>query len=1519
MKKFLKIFSSVALIVAILAVILFGVAQTALFKNWLRAMLIAFVSNNLNAELQLGEFHGNLFTGMRIDGISMSIEKNIFLTADAIEFRYNPIKLVQKQISLNNVHLDHPKVHLIRYPDGSWNYKHLGSRSKITDTTSTFDWTIDVKNLEVRSGEISSFDPLIDDALPRSTKSDDEKEIPRHIQNINLKVSANFSRFEQNLNINNLSFLLPALGVQLQRLSGKIHSSPNVLEVQNIEIATARSLIHIKGKLSGGLDLFGKGNAKSLEQRPTQLEVTATQVDFDEFGKVLPQLAFISGRYFLQAKLVGEVGNLRVEQFSIDTKALTLKVTGCVQNLLHPETTVMNLSSSGTVRDPSALSQYLPTFGIPRFTQLGEVKFDVQLEGKLNEFSIHSKLFSENAGITTAQLHFNSTGDVLAYDAKFSGAEIDLAKILEEENLASKLNFEGELKGKGTDIHHLNSTLDVAFTSSQVHQVVLNHAHLLMEVKNKVITAHLNINAAEATASTHTRLSFLDKETPSYEFEAKVSSLNLAQLLRDSSYQSDLHFTLAAFANGTTLDDLSGTLTLAFDSSKFRDRRFEGTGLTLELHQPDHENRKLVLTSNFVNATMSGDFHLRSLLALTAFEVENFTSTIREKFQTFDSTRGSPDQFRMKRTPFRRWWDAVHKPSLQEKLSFTYDIHAKHLIPIALFFGLENFTAKGSVHGYINGNAEQLQLGGTINLDNLVYAAGSDKFFATRGIANFQFDHITSQDLLNQLQGNFDAEAANFFFKGLQFSRLHIGFEYHNAEGNFEAASLIDSVFTVQTYGSLQTLPQQYVIKLQNVLVGYNRYYLTNDQPMSIIFDAKGITVKDMMMAHEKSKLSLDGILHNDGILDAKMALQNFSLEGLKTLFPHEETLSGQRTFLGVGNLDASFFGPWRNPDISLHAVATDVKYGEMDFGTFDSKIEYHQQQADVDLSFNSKTSQEAKLPDLWISGSLPFNLAFANHQEWFPDGNINLRIQSNGFHLDLLDPFVVVFSNIQGRVLCDVQVTGTVKQPNYAGTISLEDGRFLFLPNNIFYNASGKFEPKENKILISNLIISNDPKDQSNGVVTVNGELTLKGIGIEIFDLSAQGQLLILKGTSRKALQIVYGDLFAATGPGGLRYQGSFKQSYLSGSIIIQHSSLLFPPVRQSSAYNPSNSSVFTGVSYVIIDDTTKTKPLSEEDSLSISILSAKEKGGGNSNSKNHLIFSILDGLSYDLTIESKGGVELKMVFTPTTGEELFANLTGKLFLTKEGSQNRFLGNVTVGNHSYYHFYKRFDASGDLRFAGDFENPELDITATYEGFHPKSLSDSLRSKEERVIITLKITGTRKEPKLNIDMTVDGKEWTGDAQSDAVSFIISGKFRDDLTAADRSQIAASLGSSMTSTVLSGVTSSLLSGMLTDFLRREVGGFIRSAELSYSGGSVSESADLRLTGEVGSAVIRFGGKVFNDIGNANVSVQMPMGEIFGLKSLQDLILELERRVEGSNYSTEEKKLTNGARIYYRISF
>jgi hypothetical protein len=141
-----------------------------------------------------------------------------------------------------------------------------------------------------------------------------------------------------------------------------------------------------------------------------------------------------------------------------------------------------------------------------------------------------------------------------------------------------------------------------------------------------------------------------------------------------------------------------------------------------------------------------------------------------------------------------------------------------------------------------------------------------------------------------------------------------------------------------------------------------------------------------------------------------------------------------------------------------------------------------------------------------------------------------------------------------------------------------------------------------------------------------------------------------------------------------------------------------------------------------------------------------------------------------------------------------------------------------------------------------------------------------------------------------------------------------GKFRDDLTSNDKQGIANSLGGSIGGSLISGLTNTLLSGMMMDFLKANSINAVSNIDIRYSG----TSPDLRLSGVVGNAFWSFGGKVFNDINNANVSVQWSLGSLIQNESLRNFMFEVDRKVDPLE-TYDIRRPTSGARIYYRFAF
>ncbi|MGH2567438.1 MAG: translocation/assembly module TamB domain-containing protein, partial [Bacteroidota bacterium] len=523
------------------------------------------------------------------------------------------------------------------------------------------------------------------------------------------------------------------------------------------------------------------------------------------------------------------------------------------------------------------------------------------------------------------------------------------------------------------------------------------------------------------------------------------------------------------------------------------------------------------------------------------------------------------------------------------------------------------------------------------------------------------------------------------------------------------------------------------------------------------------------------------------------------------------------------------------------------------------------------------------------------------------------------------VDPFIAELSNIAGTLVCDMSIRGTLDEPRYNGSMSLQSARFFLKPLGITYVLDGKFVPAGQKIALDMVRVKNIPQDRSDGAMDISGFLTLQGLKLKDFDLLADGQLLVMKESSRRPGQTIYGDLFVASGVNGLRWRGTLQRSVVSGAVRVKNANLTLPPAREQ-LLQTSRDVIIT-----LVDDTSSVAgELSSREkmertaggaSLAVNngpILLTNGKPTVNSIEEREER-SFLDRLVYDLDVETQGPTQVRFIFNPYTGEELFAELRGRMGFTKDGELTRLTGEVEVGERSYYNFLKRFQASGKLTFTGDLLNPELNILARYESVHQTadtSVATSERQDDRRVIVLLEITGTRREPKPKFEIEEvrpsgeHVKRTSGDIESDAIAFILTGSFRDELTQQERSSL---LGSNL----LYGLTSSVLSGPITDFMKKEFG-FINSVDVIYYGGNVQSSTDLRVTGEVGEAVIRFGGRVFSDISNTNWSVQLPLGGVLGSEKWRNLIIEAERRVEGVE-SYEQRRESNGLRLIYRITF
>src|SRR5687767_785238 len=118
-------------VVAFLATLMVGAAsmavivtQTTWFKEWLRGFIVKQAEDYVNGRLSIGRLDGNLFFGVDLGDVDVTMNGQTVVDVDDIALDYNAFTLIRGGIVLDEIRLTRPVLRLARNAQG-WNLAHL--------------------------------------------------------------------------------------------------------------------------------------------------------------------------------------------------------------------------------------------------------------------------------------------------------------------------------------------------------------------------------------------------------------------------------------------------------------------------------------------------------------------------------------------------------------------------------------------------------------------------------------------------------------------------------------------------------------------------------------------------------------------------------------------------------------------------------------------------------------------------------------------------------------------------------------------------------------------------------------------------------------------------------------------------------------------------------------------------------------------------------------------------------------------------------------------------------------------------------------------------------------------------------------------------------------------------------------------------------------------------------------------------------------------------------------------------
>src|SRR5919201_7073009 len=135
------------------------VSQTAWFKNWLRAYIVREANLYLNGTLSIERLGGNLFFGVELENIGVSMDGSEVVAVKDLGLDYNVFELISRGMSVNELRINKPVLYLRREGD-AWSITRLIKKQEQESNREGPQFPIALDNIGITDATVVVDDPV---------------------------------------------------------------------------------------------------------------------------------------------------------------------------------------------------------------------------------------------------------------------------------------------------------------------------------------------------------------------------------------------------------------------------------------------------------------------------------------------------------------------------------------------------------------------------------------------------------------------------------------------------------------------------------------------------------------------------------------------------------------------------------------------------------------------------------------------------------------------------------------------------------------------------------------------------------------------------------------------------------------------------------------------------------------------------------------------------------------------------------------------------------------------------------------------------------------------------------------------------------------------------------------------------------------------------------------------------------------------------------------------------------------
>jgi hypothetical protein len=1479
-RKIINVFIGIFLGFVLLVVIFIGYSQTKSFREYLRSFVMSEVNSSINGNLTIEKIDGTILTSIFLRNTLLTTSGDTLLYAKNIEIKTSPLQIFMSKIFFRKILLEDVKIKLLQNEEGAWNYSSLLKLTEEDTSKTDFPFLIQVSNLQFKNINLinQNYQFAGSDKIYPTVNFDD-------LRIINLYLSGqailDIDNSDYLLILEELSFKPNLTRFTMQNISGDFALTNKFIDVKNFTFITDSSDIRLNARLDE-INLFSNFSLEDFKNYPISIDLDASSFNFDDLSSFIGSTEILKGNPAVELKANGKFGSFKFEKLFIDYNTTHFEAIGEVRNLNIPDKLFIKAEIKNSDINYKDVNKLLPTLELPEFAKLSLTGANLFFEGEPTNFK--SK-FEGNVeqGFVKVDCSLNVGSSPMIYNIRFETNDLDLKPII---GVTTSLNSLGTLKGSGTSPTELNSEFNFQAVNSILENNPIENFSIVSNAKEGIINLDIDVKSNNATAFMTGKMIYDNDTIPTYSLIGQLNHIDLSELLNDENYNSDLNFYFSAEGKRTNLDDMIGVFSFGIDSSLYRDTRIKKSSIDIELKK-EIGKREINIVSDFVDFNISGNFSINDAIDVIAYESKTIAKIISEKINELNplSVLGGNTEL---------YSGNESLPDIiNTNLKFNYDFKFKDFALISELLGYERLDIIGSGIGSITNSPPHFSIDTKLDLNYFIFMQDGSTIYLSDVNTDLKFTRDNNEISFEKLLGKASLKGKRFYSTG-NIRNILANFVFDKGVLQFKASAEIEELIKAEANGTILMTPVEQQIKFDKLAIDYNNIIWSNKDAVEIFFNPYRFNIANCKLYHDTSFVSIKGIIESSG--DQNLVLQATNLSGRilgKYLFGIDDY-----EFKADADIKATISGGFDDPYINTSIKLNNLAYGRFKLGFLNGSIKYLNKKVISDIVFVDST-QNASKPLLTLSGTIPIDLSFESVENRFPETEeMNLRLFSKDFNVRTLTNLLPSISEQRGNLLTDLQISGNLDNPKYSGYFIIRDGYFKAKNTNLPYSCGLKVKFENEGMLIDSLIIANAGGTNYPGSLNGNGSIIFDGFNPKDMVIRFNGNLALFSDISKTTSPFLYGDLQIGTERDWLLTLRN-NRLFLKGDVLIKESNLTLTTSEQTSLSNNNYNIVF------VVDSSKIDKEILRFHEV-IAIEQAKKD-------QSRLIKESQVNFDYELGVKIENSARINIILSQAVNQKLLVELRGELNYESISGDIRAQGAFELMSGSKLEFFKTFDAEGFIRFESDLTNPFLDVVATYKSDYidPRSINAA----PQEVAVKINIKGPLIELGKNLAANTESmgiyvgtrniqnnvRETSYD-YADAFSFILIGKFKDDLTAQDRAQVAGY------TTAIGNTATSFLGSVLTSFLNSAVGDLVNNVQISQTG----DFTKFSLSGRVQNLRYSFGGttEVFQNFGKANIKIEY----LFNPKFL----IRLERKDPiAQTYILDDK--INELALKYRFEF